>query len=155
MDVYRINKEPYHREPLSVVGSHQHGGRWNPKGIGILYTSRTPELALLETMVHLPPLTLGELPQLWLSTLRLPDEADSIFWLDTAKLPVYWKGGTLSETQTILSDWLQAPFCLAMAVPSVILEISYNILLHPQHAAFADVEVIRQTPIPLDSRLRK
>lgn len=155
MEVYRINKEPYHREPLSVVGSHRHGGRWNQKGVGILYTSRTPELTLLETLVHLPPLTLGELPRLWLSTLRLPDEADSIFWLNPAKLPAYWNSSTLGETQTLLAEWLQAPFCLAMAVPSVILEMSYNILLHPQHASFAELEVIRQSPIPLDSRLRK
>ncbi|GAB4012296.1 RES family NAD+ phosphorylase [Spirosoma migulaei] len=155
MDVYRIHKEPYHREPLSVVGSHRHGGRWNPKGIGILYSSRTPELALLETLVHLPPLTLAELPQLWLTTLRLPDKADNIFWLDPTKLPAYWKRGTLGETQTILTDWLQAPFCLAIAVPSVILEISYNLLLHPQHASFADVEVVSQSPISLDSQLRK
>ncbi|GAB3942300.1 RES family NAD+ phosphorylase [Spirosoma harenae] len=155
MDVYRINKEPYHQEPLSVVGSHRHGGRWNPKGTGILYTSRTPELALLETLVHLPPLTLTELPQLWLSTLRLPVEADSIFWLDPTKLPAYWKSGTLGETQTILTEWLQAPFCLAVAVPSVILEMSYNLLLHPQHASYAEVEVVGQSLIPLDSRLRK
>jgi len=155
MDVYRIHKEPYHREPLSVVGSYRHGGRWNPKGMGILYTSRTPELALLETLVHLPPLTLAELPQLWLTTLRLPDEADNIFWLDSTKLPPYWKRGTLGETQTILTDWLQAPFCLALAVPSVILEISYNLLLHPQHASFAEVEVVSQSPLSLDSRLRK
>lgn len=155
MDVYRINKEPYHREPLSVVGSHRYGGRWNPKGMGILYTSRTPELALLETLVHLPPLTLAELPQLWLSTLRLPDEADSIFWLDPTKLPAYWKSGTLGETQTILTEWLKVPFCLAIGVPSVILGMSYNLMLHPQHASFAKVKVVNQSPIPLDSRLCK
>ncbi len=155
MEVYRINKQPYHQEPLSVVGSHRHGGRWNPKGMGILYTSRTPELALLETLVHLPPLILTELPQLWLSTLRLPDEAGNIFWLDHTKLPAYWKSGTLGETQAILTDWLQAPFCLAIAVPSVILEMSYNLLLHPQHASFAEVEIVSQSPISLDSRLRK
>jgi len=155
MDVYRINKEPYHTEPLSVVGSHRHGGRWNPKGLGILYTSRTPELALLETLVHLPPLTLAELPQLWLSTLRLPELPDSIFWIEPALLPSYWKSGTLAETQTILTEWLNDPFSLAIAVPSVILDVSYNLLLHPQHPAYAQIEVINQTPIPLDSRLKK
>ena len=123
--------------------------------MGILYTSRTPELALLETLVHLPPLILAELPQLWLSALRLPVEADSVFWLDPTKLPSYWKSGTLGETQTILNEWLQAPFCLAIAIPSVILEMSYNLLLHPQHASYAEVEVVGQSPIPLDSRLRK
>lgn len=155
MEVYRINKEPYHTDPLSTVGSHRHGGRWNPKGTGVLYTSRTPELALLETLVHLPPLTLPELPQLWLSTIRLPDLPDLIFWLDPARLPTYWRSGTLTETQTVLTEWLTDPFCLAVAVPSVILEESYNLLLHPQHPAFAQVEVISQRPIPLDSRLVK
>ena len=155
MNVYRINKEPYHQDPLSVVGSHRHGGRWNPKGIGVLYTSRSPELALLETVVHLPPLTLAELPQLWLTSLRLPDEASNIFWLEPDKLPTYWKEGTLGETQTILRDWLEAPFCLAIAVPSVILRVSYNLLLHPYHASFAEVKVVSQSLIPLDSRLRK
>ncbi len=153
MDVYRINKEPYHTEPLSVVGSHRHGGRWNPKGLGILYTSRTPELALLETLVHLPALTLTGLPQLWLSTLRLPDLPDSVFWLKPSLLPAYWNSGTLTETQTILTEWLNDPFSLAIAVPSVILDVSYNLLLHPQHPAYGQIEVIDQIPIPLDSRL--
>ncbi|MEZ0606933.1 RES family NAD+ phosphorylase [Fibrella sp. WM1] len=153
MDVYRINKAPYHTDPLSVIGSHRYGGRWNPKGRGILYTSRTPELALLETLVHLPPVALPELPQIWLSTLRLPDGPDTVFWLEAARLPTYWKQGTLAETQGILGEWLTAPFCLAIAVPSAILEISYNLLLHPQHPDFSQVELIRQQPIPLDRRL--
>jgi len=153
MDVYRINKEPYHTDPLSVIGSHRHGGRWNPKGVGILYTSRTPELALLETLVHLPPITLAELPQLWLRTLRLPDI--DVFWITAAKLPAYWKSGTLAETQTILTEWLTEPFCLAVAVPSVIMDESYNLLLHPQHPDFTKVEILNQRPIPFDSRLLK
>ncbi len=147
MEVYRITKDPYHSNSLSVIGSHRHGGRWTPKGVGILYTSRSPELALLETLVHLPPLTLSELPQLWLSTIRLPNEANNVFWVNPNQLPSCWKTGTLGETQTILTEWLQEPFCLAIAVPPVILEVSYNLLLHPQHASFADIEIIRQSPI--------
>jgi len=156
MDVYRINKEPYHTDPLSVVGSYRHGGRWNPKGVGILYTSRSPELALLETLVHLPPITLPELPQLWLTTIRLPDtDNQAIFWLEPPKLPSYWHSGILSETQTILTEWLNNPFCLAIAVPSVIVEEAYNILLHPQHESFIQIEVVSQRAIPLDNRLRQ
>jgi RES domain-containing protein len=154
MDVFRINKEPYHTDPLSIIGSQRYGGRWNPKGIGVLYTSRTPELALLETLVHLPPLTLAELPQIWLSTLRLPDDLNNaVFWLSPDRLPPYWRTGTLSETQTILADWLLAPFSLAIAVPSVIIDTSYNLLLHPLHPAFDQVEVVAQRPLSLDGRL--
>ena len=156
MDVYRINKEPYNTDPLSVIGSHRHGGRWNPKGIGILYTSRTPELALVETLVHLPPLSLPELPQLWLSTIRLPDNLNkAIFWLSPDRLPAYWQTGTLSETQTILTEWLLSPFSLAIAVPSAIIDTSYNLLVHPQHPAFGQMEVVDQRRLPLNGRLMK
>ncbi len=154
MDVYRINKEPWHTDPLSVVGSHKFGGRWNPKGRGILYTSRTPELALLETLVHLPPITLPDLPRLWLSTLRLPDDPNTIFWLDPARMPAHWQSGTLAETQLILSEWLTDPFCLALAVPSAVMSVSYNLLLHPSHPAFAQVEIVSQVRMNLDGRLR-
>lgn len=154
MQVFRINKEPYHVDPLSTVGSHRYGGRWNPKGIGVLYTSQTPELSLLETLVHLPPLTLREIPKLWLSTLELPKIPESIFWINPSQLPTYWNTGPLSDTQTILTEWLVSPFSLAIAVPSVIMPESYNLLLHPQHAAYSEVKVIRQRSLPLDARLR-
>jgi RES domain-containing protein len=153
MDVYRINKEPYHTQPLSVAGSYRYGGRWDPKGRGILYTSRSPELALLETLVHLPPVGLSALPQLWLTTLRLPDSPRTVFWLDPALLPVWWRTGVLSETQLILQDWLLDPFSLAVAVPSVILDISFNILLHPDHPDYGQITIVNQRPVPLDSRL--
>ena len=158
MDVFRINKEPsherpWHTNPLSIVGSHKFGGRWSPKGTGILYTSRTPELALLETLVHLPPVTLPELPRLWLSTLRLPNVPDAVFWLDPSLMPAHWQSNTLADSQCLLNEWLQKPFCLALGVPSVILDMSYNILLHPLHPAFAQVEVMRQVEIQLDGRL--
>jgi RES domain-containing protein len=153
MKVYRINKEPYRTEPLSVAGSFRHGGRWNPKGVGILYSSRTPELSLLETLVHLPPLTLAEVPPLWLSTLQLPEAPETVFWLDPSRLPDYWKTGTLAETQTILTEWLMDPFCLALAVPSAILDLSYILLLHPAHPDYRRVEVVDQRELVLDARL--
>lgn len=155
MNVYRINKEPYHTNPLSVIGSERFGGRWNPIGLGILYTSCSPELSLLETIVHLPSVLFSDIPNLWLSTLRLPVTLEDLFWMKVPDLPGYWKTGTLTETRSILNDWLFDPFCLGVAVPSAIIEQSYNILLHPAHPDFEAVEIIGQVKIPLDSRLVK
>ncbi|WP_020607467.1 RES family NAD+ phosphorylase [Spirosoma spitsbergense] len=90
----------------------------------------------------------------WLSTIQLPDEPETIFWIAPNQLPSYWKSGTLAETQTTLADWLVAPFCLAVAVPSVIMNESFNLLLHPEHPAFAQVRVIIQRSVRLDNRLR-
>lgn len=155
MNVYRLNKEPYQAEPLSVEGSRLHGGRWNPKGIGVLYASATPELSLLEILVHLPPLPFAQLPKLWLSTLSLPDDPQAVFYLDPAKLPNFWRTGTLTETQPLLMEWLLEPFCLGLGVPSVVMPLSYNVLLHPQHPDFMNIEVVDQRAFPLDERLLK
>lgn len=58
MLVYRLIKERFLASPLSVEGSRRWGGRWNPPGSGVLYTSASPELTLLEQLVHLPTMPL-------------------------------------------------------------------------------------------------
>ena len=72
MNVYRILKEPYWDDPLSVIGAEITGGRWNPPGQGILYTATSPELALLETLVHFPKVVYKQLPRLRVFTLEIP-----------------------------------------------------------------------------------
>jgi len=53
MTVYRIAKTKHIRN-LSGTGARMHGGRWNRKGIGILYTSESRALATVEYLVHVP-----------------------------------------------------------------------------------------------------
>ena len=60
----------------------------------------------------------------------------------------------LASTQVILADWLQTPFSLAVGVPSLIIDVSCNLLLHPDHPAFNELEVTDQRRLPSDSRLR-
>lgn len=157
MLVCRIVKEPFHTDPydpLSVIGSTVNGGgRWNPPQHGVLYTATSPALALLETMVHFPHVGYSQLPSLHLLTIELPESAESIFWIDPLALPPYWRTGTLAETQTIFLDWLASPFSLALAVPSVIIDISYNLLIHPEHPLFGAVQLKHSSRLPLDTRL--
>lgn len=37
---------------LTGEGSRLYGGRWNPKGIAVIYASLTPETAMAETLAH-------------------------------------------------------------------------------------------------------
>ncbi|MCI0493899.1 RES family NAD+ phosphorylase, partial [candidate division KSB1 bacterium] len=39
---------------LTGTGARQYGGRWNHKGTGIIYTSESRSLAILEYLVHVP-----------------------------------------------------------------------------------------------------
>ena len=154
MNVYRIVKERWAAEPLSVKGSMTNGGgRWNPPQVGLLYTAQTPELALLEVMVHLPTVAYAALPKFHLFTLKIPDDKGLVFYTEHIRLPSFWRTGTSDETQPIFADWLTDPFSLALAVPSMIMDLSYNVLLHPAHPAFEQIEVVNQTILPVDQRL--
>lgn len=154
MDVYRILKEPYWNDPLSVVGAERSPGRWNQAGQGILYTSSSPALSLLETMVHLPQVDYDALPALRLFSLQLPDEA--IWWIDPAILPQNWQDPSLQPvTQRFFEHWQQQPTYLALAVPSAILDVSYNFLIHPAYPRFGDLTIQYQKAIEFERRLWK
>ena len=86
--VYRLIKERFLSTPLSAEGARRLGGRWNPPGIGVLYASASPELALLEQMVHLRSLPYSDLPRLVLLTLALPEPPRL---LGVTELPENWR----------------------------------------------------------------
>lgn len=154
MDVYRMLKEPYWTDPLSVVGAEKAPGRWNPRGLGILYTSSSPALALLEIMVHFPAVRYEDLPAMRLFKLHVPDEG--IRWADPNQLPVNWdQPEQVPVTQTYFGEWLQTPSDLVIAVPSAVLSVSWNYLIHPNHSQFSQIRVDSQQDIRLERRLWK
>ena len=149
--VYRLVKERFIETPLSTEGARRWGGRWNPQGVGILYASATPELALLEQLVHLPTLPYDDLPQLFLLTLTLPDEP-RVIPPDT--LPPNWRDEvSFSDNHHLLAQWLSTPDVLAVGVPSAVVAESLNYLLHPLHPSFGQIQIIRAKPFLIDSRL--
>lgn len=149
--VYRLVKERFVGTPLSAEGARRWGGRWNPKGVGILYTSATPELALLEQLAHLPTLPYDDLPRLFLLTLALPSEL-RIIPHDT--LPLHWRDeASFGDNHRLLANWLSVPDVLTVGVPSAVVAESLNYLLHPLHSFFGQIEVIHSKPFSIDPRL--
>ena len=149
---YRILKEPYWQDPLSVVGAEIAGGRWNPPGVGILYTASSPALALLETLVHFPKVMYDQLPRLRVFTLLIPD--GEVRWIYPHLLPEDWTEPTaLPLTQHVFDEWLQRPADLGLGIPSAVIDISYNILLHPKHPLYNDTTVMDAEDLVLDRRL--
>lgn len=148
--VYRIIRDKYRHDPLSVAGSRLFGGRWNPKGVGVLYATSTPELGLIETLAHAPAIRYEELPTYWVFSLEVPD---GIRYYKRDELPEFWQDDTYERTQTWLRSWLAEPDQLAVAVPSVLVPLSYNIILHPAHPLFVEIRVVAQEIQPVDRRL--
>lgn len=151
--VYRLIKERFLATPLSSEGARRWGGRWNPPGVGILYTSASPELTLLEQLVHLPTMPYNDLPRLCLLSLELPAPAVPRV-LSPGQLPANWRDeADFSANHTLLADWLHRPDVLAVGVPSAVVPDSLNYLLHPLHPAFDQIRVIQSKPFLIDSRL--
>jgi RES domain-containing protein len=151
MLVYRLYKSSYIADPLSAEGARRAGGRWNPKGYPILYTSATPELALLEVVAHLNPTFI---PKFHLLVLDVPEPQRSIA---ISELPPTWLDEpTDGPLQTHLLDWLAQPDAVAVSVPSAIVSRSRNYLLHTLHPGFSEqVRIVENEPFQIDSRLVK
>lgn len=155
MRLYRLAKERkghYLADDLSGNGAAIAGGRWNPRGMRVLYTCCHASTSLLEALVHMS----GLLPAggFFLVTLEVPDTVhDDAYQPD---LPDDW--AVLSQdpesTARIGQVWLEAGEQLAMRVPSVICPTDFNLLLNPLHADFASsVKVISKEAFALDPRL--
>ena len=149
MLVYRLYKSTYIAEPLSAEGARRAGGRWNPKGYPILYTSATPELALLEIMAHLNP---AFIPNFHLLVLDVPDQYRTVALAEL--LADRQDEKHYEPVQRHLLAWLAQPDVLTVAVPSAIVSRSQNYLLHTLHPDFADaVSIVENEPFRIDSRL--
>jgi RES domain-containing protein len=81
--VYRLVKERYVGSALDGSGAKAHGGRWNSRGVAVVYASDSVALAALELLVHLHRSEV--LNRYVLFTLEVPDEA--VMALDEAALP--------------------------------------------------------------------
>ena len=149
--VYRAVRQKYADYPLDTTGTWLNGGRWNPPGVGLLYTAEHAALALIEILVHMPQVPYADLPSFRLFTLDLPD--DSIRVLKSDQLPPYWQDNNYSRSQTILADWLARPDVLTVGVPSSIIPDGINYLLHSDHPAYASIRVVEEKDLLIDPRL--
>lgn len=150
MLVYRLIQAAFRHEPLSGQGAARYGGRWNPKGLSLLYTTESPALSLLEVLVHLNP---RRIPEYYLVTIDVPD---SIRSYGADELPPQWRASGSTgplPSQTFLLDWLQNPDNLVVRVPSAVVPIMANYLINPRHPLFAQCQVVSNERFEIDQRL--
>ncbi len=150
MIVYRITGNK-HAGDITGTGSAMYGGRWNKKGSPVLYTGENKEIALLETVVHTPPMLV---PNLDILTIEIPDE--SITEIEIDQLPKNW---TDYPAPTVLSEitekWIQEGKTVALKVPSCIIHSTHNFILNCRHSEYSKVKVISHKNFHFDSRLSK
>ncbi len=150
MRVYRITNTKYAHD-LSGTGAALFGGRWNRKGTPLLYTGESREIALLETIVHTPPLLI---PSLDLLILEIPD--DSVTKLTAKQLPLNWQDYPAPAILAQLGEkWVQDGKTIALKVPSCIVPSAHNYLLNCRHPEYGRVKLIERSAFRFDGRLIK
>ncbi len=149
--VYRAVRHKYADQPLDTTGTWLYGGRWNPPGVGILYTAEHAALALVEILVHMPQVPYAELPTFRLFTLDIPDDCLRI--VSVNELPPYWQDDSYTRSQTIVDKWLKQPDVLAIGVPSSVMPSGINYLLHSAHTAYQTIRIVEEKALLIDPRL--
>lgn len=148
MKVYRISKEKYIKD-LSGTGAKLYGGRWNPKGYALLYTSEHRSLAALEVLVHLNRDTIPD--GLKILTLEIPDQ-----FIDDSDRKKYKKifSSEFSTARFVEEGkkWIEAATGLALRVPSVLIHEENNILVNPLHKAFKKLKIVSVEDFGFDER---
>jgi RES domain-containing protein len=151
---WRVVKTIYAVNPLDGEGARRAGGRWNPVGTPALYASDSLALAMMEVLVHFD--TAMPMPHFVAVELDIPDAA--IVSLNPKTIPGGWpKLDSIPASQRIGHGMLVMHNLFAIAVPSVVVPLSFNYVINPAHAdfpAWAAKQLLRP-PVPLhfDARL--
>jgi len=147
---YRIAKTQY-IDDLTGIGARLYGGRWNPKGIGIVYTAESRALATVEYLVHVP---LSLVPHdLCMATLYIPD------WIPfktvgIGDLPANWRDYPAPPALADLGmQWALSRETLLLRVPSVVVAHESNILINPLQSDMPHVTIAQVEPYQFDARL--
>jgi len=152
LTAWRIVEARYKNKAFSGDGARLFGGRWNSKGLAVIYTAGSLALASIEMMVNLPS------PKLLEAFVRIPVYFDEelVESLPPDKYPRNWQHRPISpETKAIGDRWIKQLRSPVLRVPSVVVPEEFNYLINPAHTDFAKIEIGRPVVYHFDPRLAK
>nr|WP_314626757.1 RES family NAD+ phosphorylase [uncultured Noviherbaspirillum sp.] len=137
-------------------GARRTGGRWNRKGLSVLYCAESIALATLETFVHLDS---GSLPlNRYLVRIDVPEVLwDQAAVLQASTLTVGWDAEPPGKVSLDIGDaWLNSPGApLLLRVPSVIVPLEFNVLVNPRHPAASELTFTKERKWTYDTRMAR
>jgi RES domain-containing protein len=150
LTAYRITKAAFAGTMWSGIGARDYGGRWNSKGVAVVYAAENRSLAAMEQLVHLvkPRVLRGYM----IASIEL-DEA-LLMRVDARSLPANWSDPVAPALLKSIGDgWVAAAKHLSLAVPSAVIPGEWNYLINPAHSAFAKCRKSKPVPFIYDDRL--
>jgi len=151
LSVWRITTAAFARSAFSGEGARLYGGRWNPKGVPMVYTAASQSLAMLEMLVQDQPLRARYV----MIEARIPS-AVTIDRVRVEDLPSDWREiGARGKLQAIGAEWARKRSAAVLAVPSAIVPAESNYLFNPLHRDFKRIKVGKPSTVETDLRLIK
>jgi RES domain-containing protein len=147
-EAWRIVKRKHAAAAFTGEGAAKFGGRWNSRGVAVVYTSSTKSLATLENLVHLnPPVHFKYVAM----EVKFDDALVEIF--PVKNLPAGWRTEPPPPSTKAIGDaWIRKARSAVLALPSVI-SGETNFLLNPAHRDFKKIKIGKREPFVFDPRL--
>jgi RES domain-containing protein len=134
---------------FSGEGARLYGGRWNRKGVPMVYAAASQSLAMLEILVQDEPLRARYV----MIPATLPKRF-KVEQITLADLPEQWNDpANRTHLQTLGSDWARRGSSAVLAVPSAVIPAETNYLINPLHPDFARIEIGAPQDFITDLRL--
>jgi RES domain-containing protein len=147
--VWRLTTARFARSAFSGEGARLYGGRWNRKGVPLVYTAASQSLAMVEMLVQDEPLRARYV----MIQARIP-KAVAIEHVRTEDLPSDWRDIAGGETlRAIGTAWARNRTSAVLAVPSAVIPAETNYLLNPLHADFRRINIGAPVRFETDFRL--
>ena len=147
---YRISKAAHAATIWSGIGAREFGGRWNSRGIAVVYTAQNRSLAALEQLVHMvkPRVLRGYV------IARITFDDRRVQRLDPTALPPTWNAPVAPpELKRLGDEWIAAAKYPVLAVPSAVIPGELNYLFNPAHPEFNDFARSNPEPFVYGPRL--
>jgi len=150
MRVWRLTRERHLEVALAGHGARLFGGRWNSRGVAIVYTSQSLELALLEALVHIDVESVPH--DYWQLVFEIPE---AIIAAPPRRLPKGWDAlpPYRPAVQRIGDAWAKSQRSLALRVPASVLPERFNVLLNPAHPDIGQVREVSRARLNWPPRL--
>jgi RES domain-containing protein len=146
---WRLTTARFAPSAFTGDGARRFGGRWNPKGVPVVYTAGSLSLAMLEMLVQDQPLRARYVA----IPAEIPDDLATEH-VTQDQLPHDWREPAAREALCALgAEWARRQDSAVLAVPSAVIPIETNYLLNPAHPDFGRVGIGEPEVLVTDLRL--
>jgi len=140
MHFWRICRRRDSADAAKGEGARLYGGRWNSRGVWVVYVSTSLALAAVETFVNLEP---NLQPRDLVSIEGEMSDELEVGRLDQKALPHDWHKTRDESVRRFGDEWIHARQTIALLVPSAAIRGEWNVLLNPAHPDFRKVKFRR------------